>query len=156
MPNSAKGIIGRLLAVSTVLLLFVWAPAKVRAEGAAVYISGSGNDAVGARLIFQIREHLRAANGMRLVATEEESAFQIRIVTIDPTDDKLSTVYSAVFTISDPSNQYRKIYWNNVVGICGSGRLKECSEGLAADLDQMIVTMQAVLARQIRDAMQRE
>jgi hypothetical protein len=106
---------------------------------AKVFISATADDNVGSRLVYSVKEKIRASQNMELVLLQENAAYSVVIVTMDPTTPEMgySTIYSVVFTIKaiDSEIQY---YWSSNVGTCGSQVIDGCAEGIVAALDKVI------------------
>ncbi len=85
---------------------------------------------------------------MSLAPTAADALLKILIVTMDPTDTKVATVYSVVFTMRDPSYLEGELWYyvNSHVGICADEKLAECSETLIATTDDAVGTVRATLA----------
>ena len=122
------------------------------AQQTSVYVSYTAEDTVGSRLVYALRERLRVSHGLKLVDSEEDSFIQIRLVTIDPDDNRASTVYSAVITVTQLGNSSAKIYWTNLVGVCGSNRVVSCADGLTAGIDNAATTIREALIESIRQS----
>lgn len=133
-----------------VLLLGLCSVLPAYAQQTPVYVSYGEKDIVGSRLVYALRERLRASHGLKLVDSESDSFIQIRLVTVDPDDNSASTVYSAVITLTQLGNSSAKIYWTNLVGVCGSNRVVSCADGLAANIDNTATTIREALIEKIR------
>lgn len=101
----------------------------------------TADDSVGSRLVYSIKEELLSSKSLKQSSTG--TRFQIRLVTLD--GDARSngggnlTIYSAVFTLRVESDAgTTTLYLNNLVGNCGSNRVKGCAEGIIADLSKTI------------------
>lgn len=126
-----------------IFMIVLFFPTTVFA-GAKVYVFATANDIVGSQLVYKIKENLRSSQGLELALSEENSAFQIRIVTLDPADSGYQTVYSVVWTATQLGSS-AKIYWNQVVGICGQYRINAVAAQLIAQTDQMVTDIQSIL-----------
>jgi hypothetical protein len=51
-----------------------------------IYLQATTEDTIGTTYLYQLREQLRASHSYRLVLTEGEALFHVRLVTIDPDD----------------------------------------------------------------------
>lgn len=94
-------------------------------------------DSVGQRLVYYVKEGLRASNSMTLAFDAKTSRMQVEIVTIDqnPANPGYSTAYSFVILWENP-NQPFPFYLNQYVGYCGADRVRACADDLVADISQ--------------------
>jgi len=135
-----------LLAV-TVLLQFPPA-ASAQESKLSVSVEHSGQDSVGQRLAFALREVIRQSAGYRLVPVSG-SLLRIDLVTVDPerTAAMSGTWTAAAITYSmrndlpldksDPQTWY-PIYLSTKVIISGSSRVEEQAKLILAGLDQEV------------------
>jgi len=111
-------------------------------------VSHSGNDIVGTRLAFSLREEIRASVGYELQS--ERPLVTVLLATLDPNSgdssrEGWSTVAAIVVTMrndvpykkGDPQTWY-PIYLSSVVQICGSKRVEEIAKLILADVDKTI------------------
>jgi len=110
-----------------------------------VFIQSTAEDNIGTRLVYQIKESIRASHSMVLWPIEDSSFVQIRIATLDPDNNGVSTVYSIVWTVSQPPNS-STIYLSNMVGTCGINKINSVAETLVADTDNLISQFVATFA----------
>lgn len=108
-----------------------------------VAVDVTADDSVGLRLVYQIKELLRASKGMSLVP-EEESGVQLHVVTLDPDDPDggLRTVYSIVWTIVDLCGL--QAYWTSTVGTCGGSKVESCAASIVATTDKVVTEIQDI------------
>lgn len=104
-----------------------------------VEVISTSNDLVGQRLVYKIKENIRASSGMELTFNTDIPRFQIIIVTIDsnPNMQGNETVYSAVFLWNGPKLAF-PFYLNSDVGFSGSNRIDEAAQGITADASEQI------------------
>lgn len=107
-----------------------------------VAVSVTADDSVGLRLVYQIKELLRASKGMSLVP-EEESGVQLHVVTLDPDDPDggLRTVYSITWTAIGRGLQ---VYWTSTVGTCGGSKVESCAASIVATTDKVVTEIQDI------------
>lgn len=101
-----------------------------------VYVSATAEDSVGSRLAFAIKEGIRRSAGLSLADREDDGLIGVRIVTLDPDEDRGNrTIYSVVWTVKTLHDTPVTMYLTNSVGICGSNRVAACADNLVADTD---------------------
>lgn len=137
----------RWLSCLLVVLATLPLPAQAQKESpkTPVYVIETSPDPVGTRLVYALREQLRASHGLALVSNESDSFLQVNLVTIDPGNKGRETVYSAVITVRQLGRPTARLYWNNFVGVCGASRVKECANGLIAYIDKSSTDIRALL-----------
>lgn len=103
-----------------------------------IEVSHSGEDIVGGRLAFAVKERIRKSESMR-ITYEKELRATIILVTLDQYKDSpgTSSCYSFVLCWDNPE-QPLSFYITSFVGYCGSSRVDEVAEGLVADVDKEI------------------
>ncbi|WP_140637449.1 hypothetical protein [Methylibium rhizosphaerae] len=134
-----------LLLASTVALA---QDAKIR-----VSVTHSGEDAVGKRLAFSLREAVRSSSGYQLVGPEE-SGLEVKLITLDPETSPRSssvwTVASATIVMTNflpyekrnPQTWY-PIYMTSVVMTVGANRTDEQAKSILATLDDSLEKFRA-------------
>ena len=123
-----------LLRIRAFALVFLMAVLGTSHAQLKVVVEDTAREPVGGRLVFAVKERIRASSGLNLVTTKKDALFRIGIVTLDDKSG-YSTVYSVVFAAWQPqSNTWT--YLNNIVGTCGESRIAECADGLVADADK--------------------
>ena len=142
----------RLFLIAAVLLIALPRYSEAAEFGkASVYVASVAKDSVGGRMVYAIRETIRRSSVMEVVPNSSGAAYVIHLVTLEPDQSangapSMSTVYSVVWTV-----QFRPgvlTYWSHSVGTCGSARVTECGEGLAADTERVISEVRAVLSEE--------
>ena len=110
------------------------------AFSAPIYVSHSGDDLVGQRLTYGLREAIAKSAQHRIVYAEKDAAFSIFLVTVKNGDDPV-TSYSAVLTIPQPSGKGLNYYVTSVAGNCGSSRIPSCADNIMAMFDDDITSI---------------
>lgn len=112
-----------------------------------VEIVSTSNDLVGQRLVYKVKENIRASNAMSLTFDTNIPRFQICIVTIDnnPNVQGGETAYSAVFLWNGPTLAF-PFYLNSDVGFSGSARIDEAAQSIVADANEEIDKVLRLLA----------
>jgi hypothetical protein len=102
-----------------------------------IELQHTGDDIVGSRLAYYVKEGLRKSSGLTL-SDDSDYRIQLSIVTLDPSSNKdgYSTVYSAVWKLKFPTQLY-PFFLNQSVGTCGSRRIEDVADGLVADTDKL-------------------
>lgn len=115
--------------ISIFLVIFVLSISQLNAEEGELkstpieVIAESGDDLVGSRLIYEVKEQIRKSYAFRLT-TKEEPRYQLRITTQDPlfslTSEwhNLMTVYSVVWTFEVIEGEFSfPLYLHSAVGV---------------------------------------
>jgi hypothetical protein len=121
----------RLLAVCS---LFI---ANTAIAATPVEIVNTTPDAVGARLVYAIKENIRGSYSLTLSIDQAKPRLLVDVLTLDqdPAHPGNASAYSVVILWSDPA-QVLPCYLNQNVGICGSNRVDECAENLVARISE--------------------
>ncbi len=144
-PHGTMTQLRILLFLATLLLLQVPLPTTAQESKLSLSVEHSGQDSVGQRLAFALREAIRQSAGYRLVPVSG-SLFRIDLVTLDP-DRSSGNWTAAAITYSmrndlpldktDPQTWY-PIYLSTKVIISGSSRVDEQAKSILAGLDQEV------------------
>jgi hypothetical protein len=126
-------------------------PVGAADEGFGIHVESTTPDPVGRQLAFEIREGVRRSAGMRFASAPSDAFIGVSIVTLDPDSDGLSTVYSVVLTSKDGGAERPHFdYENNLVGVCGRDRVKNCASSIVASIDELSETYKRVVAELLR------
>jgi hypothetical protein len=132
MVDAKKVLFGLMLLP---IMLFSQTPAKI-------YVYAEAEDNVGSRLVYRIKEMIRASNNTEIASIKEESDFQINIITLDKEKDEYKgkqCVYSVVWTATaSDSREGLKYFLSSSVGVCGSNQIGTAAESLVAETDRLI------------------
>jgi hypothetical protein len=115
-----------------------------------VSLATTGEDIIGKRLAFEIREGVRRSAAMRLVDSEERAAIRLQLVTLNPSEQSGSqnwTVYSVVYTVANLSNVKSSLFMNHYVGTCGSSKISACAAGIVAETDEWATAFKANISK---------
>lgn len=120
-----------------VLFLLIMTLPRLANAAMPVEIIQTTGDTVGQRLVYYVKEGIRASNSMTLAFDEKTPRMQVEIVTIDqnPANPGYSTAYSFVVLWENP-NQPFPFYLNQYVGYCGANRVRACADDLVANISQ--------------------
>jgi hypothetical protein len=102
-----------------------------------VEINSTSNDTVGQRLVYYLKEGIRSSSSLGISFDQKQARLQVNVVTLDQ-DTRIpgySTVYSVVILWNNPEKPF-PFYLNQLVGYCGSGRVRECADGLVANVSE--------------------
>lgn len=102
-----------------------------------VEIVQTTSDSVGQRLVYYVKEDIRASDSMTLTFNEKIPRLQVQIVTIDenPANPGYSTAYSFVVLWENPKELF-PFFLNNYVGYCGADRVRACASDLVANISE--------------------
>lgn len=106
-----------------------------------VELSHTGEDVVGQRLAFEVREAIRGSQGMRLVTrSEADPRIVVSLVTIEGSSGNRGASTAAAITIALDGNRYplAGLYLVTVVQTCGTNRVRECARDIAGDIDSQL------------------
>lgn len=130
------------------VLLFIFASSIAIAQDNKVKISlyHSGEDIIGKRLAFSIREVIRSSSGYRLVPTNE-AGMEIRLTSLDPDTTNQKTgnwTVAAVAIVMTNFFPYEKgnpqtwypIYMTSVLMTVGTQRVEEQAKSILATVDE--------------------
>jgi hypothetical protein len=108
-------------------------------------------DRIGSKLIYKIKENIRASNGMSLTPLEANSDVQIEVITLmvpactgekqDP-----STAYSVLYTFTARPSSYRATMYHSI-SMCDESTVSDIAEGIVVKTDQLIQTFKIVGSR---------
>ncbi len=99
-----------------------------------VEIIASTPDIVGQRLVFSLKERIKGSSTMTLGYNQSEARMQANIVTLGTSN--YGTVYSVAVTFKNPNSGVLAIYLTSLVGLCGSERLKDQADAIAAAISE--------------------
>lgn len=107
-----------------------------------VIVRATGDDIVGGRLVYKVKEEIRHSASMQL-ADPGDMGVELILVTLerDPDYPASATVYSAVWAF-----EYNDIYpafITSQTGYCGSSRVDSQAESLVAETDKVIEELRA-------------
>ncbi|MFO1408641.1 MAG: hypothetical protein U1F08_14085 [Steroidobacteraceae bacterium] len=128
----------------------LWSTLALAAEkGVPVYLGATADDPVGSRLAYRIKEQIRKSGQMEFVPSASDAFVGLNLTTLDPDDAARRTVYSLVVTIRDFSAKDAELfyYWSSYVGTCGTNKVDECAESIAADVDQVVDSWKSALSK---------
>lgn len=103
-----------------------------------VEVRHSGDDMIGSRLVYQVKELIRSSRSMKLVSNNG-ARFIINIVSLDhdPNSPGHRSVYSVSILFSFVEGGY-PLYLTSLVGYAGSDRVRDAAESLVATADRAI------------------
>ena len=103
-----------------------------------VEVSHSGDDIVGGRLAYAVKEKIRNSSSLQM-SYSEDARLTVILVTLDQTPDRpgASSCYSFVLCMTNPNNYFPN-YITSSVGYCGSSRVTEVADGIVADIDKVV------------------
>lgn len=124
------------------------------AEGAvkvAVKYNVQDGDRIGAKLIYKIKENIRASNGMVLSPLEGNSDVQIEIITLmvpecPGTAPAPSTAYSVLYTFTAKPTSYKATMYHSI-SMCDESTVSDIAEGIVVKADDLIQTFKIVIRK---------
>jgi hypothetical protein len=129
----------KLLIVLAVIFLINPELAIAQQKKLRVFVSGTSQDSVGQQFLYEIREKLDASSHLAQGDSDDQSLFQLRVVTLNPYSDspygQQMTVYSIVLTGSFLDGHSGKLFLDQWVGTCGVTRVSECAASIVASAD---------------------
>ena len=123
--------LSRPLFIVLLLAVFCW---KVSAQTMPVLVDHTGDDVVGQRLAYLVKDEVRRSGSFNLVYDETDAIYQVHLITLDPDEGYPQgwTIYSASFVLS---NEYGfDDYLTSKVGYCGSAKLQGCAENIVQEV----------------------
>ncbi|RUO38134.1 hypothetical protein CWE13_00325 [Aliidiomarina shirensis] len=105
-----------------------------------VYVSHSGDDSVGSRVAFNVRNLVRSSPHLKLSNDTNEPHFGFYLIStpLDSEYASSASAFSLVFTFDPGTNRYAERLLTAMVGRCGSSRVASCAEDYVANLDEEI------------------
>lgn len=102
-----------------------------------VEINSTTPDTVGQRLVFALKEGVRSSTSLGISFDQSKPRMQVNLVTLDQstTSPGYSTVYAVVILWNNPAQPF-PFYLTQFVGYCGSSRVRECADGLVANVSE--------------------
>jgi hypothetical protein len=138
----------RICAIFVMALALVGAAANAGAQ-VTVEVSHTGDDVLGQRLAFELREQIRSSSGFTLV--QNEGGYQIAIITLavaDGSDGPNRMAASVSYLWKDPNTRGGMwLFLTSTVHIIGGSRIKESATGILATLDGEVETIKKAFSR---------
>lgn len=125
------GIVAALLLVTK-----SWVRAAGKEKVLRVYVSCSGDDAIGGRVCYAVKEKLRASRGFELTSTTQVGGFCVHLVSIDDTPPGYQNLASAIAETITGNTAAGQLYLTTSVVIVGASRVQEIADSIVANLDQ--------------------
>jgi hypothetical protein len=130
---------------------FVTSAHAQASEKVTVGVLHSGDDVVGMRLAFALKEALRASQGYQLGTDYARTLVRFNLITLNPVQSRKQTgnwtVASATLTMQnhtrfEPNNPqtWYPIYLTSVLVTCGSAEITECANNLMATLEDVLAS----------------
>ncbi len=132
---------GALIITGAGLSMWPSSEANAQVDLLAVKIDHSGNDQVGKRLAFAVRERVRKSAGMRLVPQDyfETNYLLVTLVSLDtsPREPGSATAAALTYSLDGQDMPGLGIHLTTFVQSCGSSRVDTCADGIAANIDDV-------------------
>jgi hypothetical protein len=113
-----------------------------------IQVVDNSSDLVGQRLVYELKEKIRASQSMDLIPNCDNGCWRIIIYTLDkePDDSALkgrATVFSVIW-LGMPQNQPgTALFLDSSIGYCGGQRVAETAENIVAQTDRLFSKMSA-------------
>jgi hypothetical protein len=135
----------------TSLFLALLAAGCCFAEGpvrVAIKFNVQDEDRIGSKLIYKVKENIRASNGMTLTPLEASSDVQVEIITLmvpacSGETQAPSTAYSVLYTFVARPSSYRAAMYHSI-GLCDESSVNDKAEGIVVKTDQLIQTFKII------------
>lgn len=129
----------RFISFLSMLLLSVAAVAQTENK-IPVRLSSSGEGTLGNRYAFELREAIRASQGMRLA---EPPGAHIAVFLITAEEERSANFVAASITVAyeGPMTPLRGYLMTSSVELCGGNRLQDCARDNLASIDGAIETL---------------
>lgn len=108
-----------------------------------VEVRHSGDDQVGVRYVFELREAIRASNSMRLVDQSNEPRIKVSVVTVDSDRNNTGVAAGIATTVVYDSMDIplNGAHMTTLVQVCGEQRVAGCARGLLSWIDSSVNTL---------------
>jgi hypothetical protein len=109
-----------------------------------VEVRHSGKDSLGQRYAFEVKEAIRASQGMRLVTESDPGARIVaKFVTLEASEDRpgISTMISTTYVFDSQWVALFGFHITSTVEVCGYLRISECVRSTLTDIDRAISTV---------------
>jgi len=122
--------------MAVIATFFILIPQASMAQGKiAVEVDHTGQDIVGSRLAYQVKEGIRRSGGLRLTSIDEPRLI-IYLVTMDEFNDTPGTATIFSYALVSKGTEGPRYFITSGVEKCGTQRINESAEGLVADIDK--------------------
>lgn len=129
-------MISRKIFLVVIAVCFILMPQNVLAQlKVAVTVSHNGQDIVGSKLAYQVKEGIRRSVGLRL-AQNHDLSFVLHLVTRDASSENpgAETVFGYAITYKTPGGGV--VFLGPTGEKCGANRVNEVAQMIVADIDK--------------------
>jgi hypothetical protein len=124
-------------------------------DAANIYVAATTPDQVGQAFVYALKEGVASSSRHKLVTSETDAAFRLRIVTLNPEStgrEGIHTVYSVTLTMRnlDPKMSGWDYFVSSWVGDCGSDKTQNCAQAVLAGADAQMSPIVEVVSDTIR------
>ncbi len=130
-----------------IVIIFILLTNLIYAFDMPIKIFHTGNDSVGERLVYFLKENITKSPFMH-IAKDKEIAIEIVIITLD--SDKKNSGYSTVYSITWTTSSNGGLvayYLSSNVGYSGTDRIREVAELLTALTYQEAQTLISIIEK---------
>lgn len=121
------------------------------AGAASIMVEYSGEDIVGQRIAYDLREQISRSQRHKLVYSREQAGFVLRIVTVENTRN-VSTSYAAALTMPPFDKKGYDYFITMFAGNCGSSRISECSLNILSGFDEEMNSIVSAMREALKAA----
>lgn len=111
-----------------------------------VYVSHSGSDDIGRRIVYLLRENIEVSPSLHAAATRRGNGMVVSIISMEVSSDL--SAYS-VTILSDQEDLPWPYYFNGYLAICGSIRTRECAESITAVIHEEAEKLSRIVSEAI-------
>jgi len=128
------------------------AEAANKSQAIPLFIEATTDDSVGQEFLTALRDTIQTSPRYQLVLNTNQSFFQLKIVTLNPTNtpSPTSTIYSVVLTSFTPNDSSLNYYLTNWVGICGEASVSSCANQIFSAADGIMTPFLEVLLKALQ------
>lgn len=111
-----------------------------------IQVVDNSSDPVGQRLVYQLKEKIRASHSLELIPNGDTGSIRIIIFSLDKESENPSlkghaTVFSVIWLGVTASQPAAPIFLYSTIGYTGSQRVSETAENILAETDRLVSKM---------------
>lgn len=111
-----------------------------------IRVDSSGDDIVGKRLVYNVKEELRESSAFKLLSTNATINMLIHTMDRFPDSPNVSTMYSVVWLYT-ANNQ--RTYLDSTLGFAGADVVDQSAETIVANTDDLLEQLRRILIEEI-------
>jgi hypothetical protein len=118
-------------------------PAKFK-----IQIVDNSSDSIGQRLVYELKEKIRASQSMELTSNCDNGCWRIIVLSVDKENQNealkgFATVFSVIWIGVADFPKGTPLFLDSTIGYCGGQRVKETAEDIVAHTDRLLGRMAA-------------